>query len=244
MMNHDVLRIANEKGLWLIAASIVAVVVLQALLYVRLSFKVADELDYSKDKCKGAFKAGVISAIGPSIAVFIVMVGMMSVVGTPITWLRLSVIGAAPTELTAATVGAQAAGVQFGSPEYDIYALSVSFWTMAINGTGWLLITALFTHKLENIRLKIGGGNSVWLGILSIAAAVGCFGYLNANTLNGVIKSVVASAPSATGPAWALFGGMISMILISRVAKKVTWLQEYTLGIAMLIGMAVAVIFA
>ena len=57
-----------------------------------------------------AFRTGLITAIGPSIAVFIVMVGMMSVVGGPVTWLRLAVIGAAPTELTAATIGAEAVG--------------------------------------------------------------------------------------------------------------------------------------
>ncbi|MDD3768034.1 MAG: hypothetical protein PHO50_04365 [Aminobacterium colombiense] len=32
------------------------------------------------------------------------------------------------------------------------------------------------------------------------------------------------------------------MVLMLTLAKKLTWLREYTLGIAMLIGMAVAVI--
>ncbi len=67
------------------------------------------------------------SAVGPSIAVLIVMVGMISMVGAPISWLRLSVIGAAPTELTAATVGSQAYGVEFGSPDYDIMAMATSW---------------------------------------------------------------------------------------------------------------------
>lgn len=243
-MNPEVLQVANAKGLWAISISIIIVVLIQSIIYVRLSFKVAGEVDYPVTKCKEAFKVGMVSAIGPSIAVFIVMVGMMSVVGTPITWLRLSIIGAAPTELTAATVGAQAAGVEFGSPEYDLYALSTSFWTMAINGTGWLLVTALFTHKLEDIRLKVGGGNAKWLGVLSIAAAVGCFGYLNANTAIAAVRAFERQAPGALGPIYALITGMISMVIVSKVAQKQAWLREYTLGIAMLCGMFVAAVLS
>lgn len=241
-MNPEVLAIANAKGLWLISISIVVIVLIQSILYVRLSFKVAGEIDYPISNCKKALKVGMVSAIGPSIAVFIVMVGMMSVVGTPITWLRLSIIGAAPTELTAATVGAQAAGVEFGSPEYDLHALSLSFWTMAINGTGWLLVTVLFTHKLEDIREKIGGGNPRWIGILSVAAALGCFGFLNSNTIVGVIRNVQKAAPNAMGPFYATVGGMIAMILAGKAAQKYTWLREYTLGIAMLAGMFAAAV--
>ena len=243
-MSPEVLQVANAKGLWAIAILIVFIVLVQSVLFARLSFKVASKVNYPREKCVQAFRVGLISAIGPSIAVFIVMVGMMSVVGTPITWLRLSVIGAAPTELTAATLGAKAVGVEFGSPQYDLYALSSSFWVMAINGTGWLLVTALFTHRLESIRRKAGGGDSRWLAVLSGAAALGCFGYLNANTINGVINAVKNSAPMAMGPLYATLGGLIGMVVISKIAKKHLWLREYTLGIAMLVGMAVAACLA
>lgn len=243
-MNPEVLQIANSKILWLISFSIVFVVLIQAILFARLSYRVAGELSYPREKCTEALKTGIVSAVGPSIAIFIVMVGMMSVVGTPITWLRLSIIGAAPTELTAATVGAKAAGVEFGSPEYDLKALATSFWTMTINGTGWLLFTALFTHKLEDFRQKIGGGDSMWLGILSLAAALGAFGYLNMNLIVGALRSIAKSVPGAAGPIYALLGGMISMTVISKVADKTPWLREYALGIAMLVGMAVAAVLA
>lgn len=243
-MNPEVLAVANSKVLWVISFAIVFVVLIQSLLFTRLSFKVAGELNYPREKCNEALKAGLISAIGPSIAVFVVMVGMMSVVGTPITWLRLSIIGAAPTELTASTVGAQAVGVDFGSPEYDLYALSTSFWTMTINGTGWLLFTALFTHKLEDVRLKVGGGNPVWLGILSLAAAIGAFGYMNINMVVAAIRNVEKEIPAAAGPIYASIAGLVSMIIITKAAHKYLWLREYTLTVAMLVGMLVAVVLA
>lgn len=243
-MSVQVLEVANSWGLWVISISIVAVVLAQALLFLRLSYKVAGQLSYPIVKCNEALKVGLISAIGPSIAIFIVMVGMMSVVGTPITWLRLSIIGSASTELTAATVGAQAAGTTLGAPDYDLNALAVSFWTITINGTGWLLITALFTHKLEDIRRKVGGGDTRWLAVLSGAAASGCFGYLTANTTNGALKAIKELTPGAWGPIWAMLGGTVGMVAANKLAEKLPWLKEYTLGIAMLVGMFAAVAFA
>jgi hypothetical protein len=242
-MSSEVLQAANAVGLWIISLLIVFIVLIQSVLYAKLSFKVAGEINYPAAKCRDALKAGMITAIGPSIAVFIIMVGMMAVVGTPITWLRLSIIGAAPTELTAATVGAQAAGVEFGSPEYDMHALSVSFWTMAANGTGWLVLVALFTHKLEDIRQKMGGGNAKWLGYLSLAAALGCFGYLNINTVVGALRSMQTN-PAAVGGIYAAVIGMVAMGIVAKLADTRPWLKEYSLGIAMLAGMLLAAVLA
>lgn len=241
-MPDIVLQVANSWVLWLIAFLIVAVVLFQSIVYTILSFKVADKIGLSRERCKRGFRAGMVSAIGPSISVFVVMVGMMSVVGGPITWLRLSIIGAAPTELTAATVGATAYGVAFGSADYDLNALAASFWTMAINGTGWLLFVGLFASRLEVIREKLSGGDIKWLAVISGAAMLGAYGYLNTNNIMGAVKAMETN-PQAVGIIFAAFGGMISMPLLTLVANRYVWLKEYTLGIAMIIGMTAAVMF-
>ncbi len=243
-MPESVLAAANGWMVWAIAILIVGIALVQSLLYIRLAFRTADTIGFPRQKCLLGLRSGAISAIGPSIAVFIVMVGMMSVVGAPITWLRLSIIGAAPTELTAATVGAQAYGVEFGSPDYDLMALATSWWTMAINGVGWLLVAGLFTHKLEEVREKVGGGDPKWLAIISGGAMLGCFGFLNARNIMKGARQLMAAQQieGAGGPLFAAFGGMIAMMILLHIAKKWTWLREYTLGIAMLAGMALAVI--
>lgn len=243
-MPESVLQAANSPIVWGIAIAIVLIVLLQSLLYIRLSFRTADAIGFPREKCVLGLRSGAIAAIGPSIAVFIVMVGMMSVVGGPITWLRLSVIGAAPTELTAATVGADALGVKFGSPDYDLLALSTSWWTMTINGTGWLLVTMLFSHKLEDIREKMGGGDARWLAVISGSAMLGCFGFLNSRNVIAGIKGIAAATPGGGGPLYAALGGLLGMIVMLKIARKAPWLREYTLGIAMIIGMAAAVILA
>jgi hypothetical protein len=241
-MPPEVLSAANEWGVWIIAMSVIGAVLLQALLYMRLAFRSAGKIGFERGKCVQALRSGLVLAIGPSIGVFIVMVGMMAVVGAPMTWIRLSIIGSAPTEQAAATIGAAAYGVPFGGKEYTMMALACSWWAMAINGCGWLVFCAFFTDKLEKIRTRIGGGNGAWLAILSGAAMLGAFAFLNARGILKIVPQASGGGGLAVnyGALAAALGGGLSMILFVTIARKVAWLREYALGFAMLVGMAVA----
>ena len=73
-MAESVLKIANSFGLWIIAFCVVIFVLIQAILYTKLAFKSAEEIGFPREKCVQGFKSGMISAIGPAVAVFIVMV--------------------------------------------------------------------------------------------------------------------------------------------------------------------------
>ena len=97
-MTESVLKIANSFGLWIIAFCVVIFVLIQAILYTKLAFKTAEEMGFPKEKCVQGFKSGMISAIGPAVAVFIVMVGMVAVRWKPVTWMLLTMIGSAATK--------------------------------------------------------------------------------------------------------------------------------------------------
>jgi hypothetical protein len=230
---EELLRIANSTGVWIAAAPIVFIALLQVYLYHKQIFHAAEAVNVTRDQLRTAFNTGAVTAIGPVIAIFIIMVGLMSVIGAPMAWMRLAVVGAAPTELIAATLGADASRVRFGGEGYDLEVMAVSWWTMAINGVGWLLLVGLFAHKLEDLREKAGRGDVKWLGILSTAAMIGVFGYLNGHSL-------VARG----GPLVAAVTGGVAMVVLLRVAKRCPAIKEYTLGVAMLIGMFVAVFAA
>ena len=126
----------------------------------RMAKKTATEAKLDPEVAKKSFRIGLISAIGPAMGVFIVMVGLMAAIGGPMAWLRLSIIGAAPTELTAATYGAQASGVELGGEGYGLTAMAVSWFAMALNGAGWLIFTGLFTPSLERLRERMSGGDT------------------------------------------------------------------------------------
>lgn len=228
---NDVLKIANEFPLWIICAITVLITLVQSVLYLRLSKKTSEKLGITKERCSKAFKTGVIASIGPSVSVFIIMVGLMSVIGGPISWMRLSIIGAAQTELVAANFGAQAAGTELGSDSYDETALIVSYMTMALNGCGWLLMVAFFGHKIDIVRKKIGGTTPQSLALFVSAAMIALYGNLS-------VGSIIIDIPTAIS----VISAGLSMLLLIAISKKYVFLKEYNLGIAMLLGMIVATV--
>lgn len=230
---EQVQQISNAPILWLLCGVTVAVSVIQAVLYMKQCGRIAKEAQLDPALPKQAFRIGLISAVGPALGVFIVMIGLMASIGGPMAWLRLSIIGAAATELSAATIGANAMGVELGSEQYTLVCLAVSWFTMALNGAGWLLFTSVATPSLESLRNKVSGGDMKWLAVLSGACSLGIFGYLNAGE---VLKGI--------GNTLAVLVGAISMVVVTKtICKKYPKLMEYSLGIAMLIGMAAAVLY-
>lgn len=207
----------------------VLIVGVQAWLFSRRAYIAAPSVGLTSEQCTKAFKVGAMSAIGPSLAIFIVMIGMMAVIGAPVTWLRLSFIGAATTELTATTIGAKAMGVELNSAEYGLIAFAASTWTMTLNGCGWLVFCGLFTDKMSGLMKKLTGGNIAVMSEICGAAVLGTASYLAAD-------QGFRSSPHLA----AVITAIVTMCLLIRFAPK--WLREYNLGIAMLAGMAAAVI--
>ncbi|MGN0838988.1 MAG: DUF5058 family protein [Pyramidobacter sp.] len=228
----EVMKIGSQPIVWALCAVTVVVSLVQSVLFTRLAKKTARQAQISPQVTRTAFRVGLISAIGPAIGVFIVMVGLMTTIGAPMAWLRLSIIGAAPTELTAATLAAEAAGSGLGKDNFTVGVMAVTWFAMALNGCGWLLVSGLGAPYLEKIREKMGGGDAKWLAMIGGAASLGVFGYLCANDCRRGMGNILAVA-----------AGAISMvILVKFVVSKHPKFSEYSLGVAMLIGMACAVL--
>ena len=233
-MSEALTNIANSPLAWAAGSVLVIVAIVQSVLYTRISNRAAREIKMEKSVCRKAFRTGLITAIGPSIGVFIVMVGMIPVIGGPMSWQRLSVIGSAPLELSNAQIGAQVAGVTFGGPDYDAHAMVLSWVTLALGTQGWIWFVILFGSKLGKIREKVGGNDQAWLILFGTAALIGVFGKL---CMDKVVGGV--------GPAAAAFAGIILMALMNKfVIPKLPVLKEYAVGIVMLLAMVVASVIA
>lgn len=235
-MDNSYLHIANDPFLWVICIPLILVVALQAFLFTQRAMKAAPIVGLEKQQTRQAFRVGATSAIGPSLSVFVVMVAMMGVIGGPITWWRLSMIGAANTELTASQLGAQAMGVEFGSAAYGVTEFANSVWAMALNGCGWLVFCGLFTDKLEGIQEKVAGGDAELMQKICGAAVLGTASFLvalNAQTPDGGIApdKLTASIIAA-----------FAMIVLSFIGNRYPKLKEYSLGLSMILGMLVGVL--
>lgn len=229
-MNPEILKIANQPIFWILGAIPVCIAVIQSILYTKLSMKNAEHVGLDQSTCKKAFKSGLITSIGPSIGVFIVLVGLMSVIGGPMSWLRLSIIGSAPLEIMHAEIGAKVMGVKFGSAEYGIDAMVLSWTTLALGTQGWIWFVMAFAPKLEKIRAKVGNKDPKWLGVLSAAAMIAVFGNLSTGRMLQGTDIMVA----------VISGAAIMIFLGKVVTVKYPKLAEYAVGIAMLGAMICA----
>lgn len=117
---EQVQQVSNSPILWLLCGVTVVISAIQTVLYMRQCSKTTRAAGLDPKIPKEAFRVGLISAIGPALGVFIVMVGLMASIGGPMAWLRLSIIGAAATELSAANIGAEACGVTLGTEQYTL----------------------------------------------------------------------------------------------------------------------------
>lgn len=228
----DYLTVANDPMLWLMCAPVVVLVLIQAALFGKKAWDAAEIAGVTRKQCKQALRVGAISGIGPSMAVFVVLMGMMAIVGAPITWQRLDIIGAAPTELTATNMGAIAWGAEVGSQEYGVMGFATSVWAMALNGCGWLIFCGLFTHRLDWVMEKVTGGNMALMTVVCGAAVLGTSSYL-------AVSQAVKSNPYLVA---VVVGAIVMGVLQKVIAPRFPIFREWNLGIAMLCGMAAATI--
>jgi len=227
------LQVMNSWPFWVVGGLLVVWVLIQAVLYVRLAYKEADRIGFEKKKLKTAMGNGAFAAIGPSMASIAVLIALMAVLGGPVAWHRDAVIGAPQTDLAAATIGAETImgeGAGLGGDNFTLEAAAMAMLIMALNGAGWLIIIIIFTPHLEKLRIKMSGGDAVWLGLLSTGATLGVFGNFTAIRL-------VMGGDHMTG---AVVAFAIQFVLDKWGAKKFEWLKAYALGFSLAGGLFAA----
>lgn len=231
------LNVANSWMLWLATMPVAGMVIIQAVIFSKRAKKAAPLVGLTEQEARKAFRVGMTSAIGPAMGVFAVMLGLMGVIGGPLAWMRLSIIGAAPTELAAAQMAAKAQGLELTSPNYGLINFANATWVMALNGSAWLFVSGAFSDKLDLLTQKVAKGDPKKLGILMIAAMCGAFSYLFASQLVNVVKPEMMPYVVAT------IVGAIAMIVFESLGDKYPKLKEWSLGLAMFIAMACAEIY-
>jgi len=224
----DYLEIANSGLMWLACLPGVALIIFQAIIFMRLAYRNGQQMGMDKAMLNVGMKAGLISAIGPSFAILIGMMALIINMGGPFSWMRLSYIGSIMYELLAADMGAQAVGTALGAADFGELAFASAVWTQTLGAIGWLVIVAAAAHKLEYVRLKLAGGKMGFLPILSVAAMLGAFAYQASSRLL-----------QGGGATIAVIVGMAAMMILVKLAHryKQGWLLQWSLGFSMLIGM-------
>ena len=227
------LNVANSWVLWLSAFPLLITVLFQAIIFSKKAKDAAKIVGLSDADVRKSFRIGMTSSIGPVLGVFIVMLGLMSVIGGPLAWMRLSIIGAA-------SMAAQAQGIDLSSPDYGLINFANATWVMALNGSAWLFVTGLFSDKMNILSNKISRGDPAKLAILMVTAMSGAFGFLCSNEITKALRSVKGKNYPAVAAA---VSAALLMVVFEKLGNKYPKLKEYSLGIVMILAMVIAMVF-
>lgn len=229
MLNKEYMQVANSPMMWAMVIPTLVMVCIQAYVFMKDAIKAGPMVGLTKSDLTTAIRAGAICSIGPGLSMFTVMVAMMSILGGPFSWLRLSIIGTITTEMLGANAAADAMGVALGGPDYGIVAFACSVWVITLNTWGFFAVNLLFAHKMEKLRVSLGKRDMNMVNYVGTSVMIGCIAMFTAGQMVGGSGKLYSAIISA-----------IVMCLLLQVSKKFRRLKEYNLGIAMLVGIFVA----
>lgn len=232
----DYLEIANSSYFYLWGGIILLVILVQSILFIRLAWKEGKRIGLTNKRMLQGLRAGMVSAIIPSIPIVIALVAMAGALGIPFPWIRLSVIGSAPYELLAAGIGAKSMGVaELGGKGYTQFVFANSVWVMTIGAMWSGLMVFFFNKMLKKTYKKIEKKDPNWMKIITSAAF---FGVICLFLAEPIVKGGL--------PLVTMISGALLMVICAVLIKKfeIKWLKEFAVPISMVGAMASAVIFS
>ena len=227
----DILAIANLPILWIFAVGVFAAIILQTVVYVRAARIAAPAAGISSAELKTSFRAGAVAAIGPSLAVVLVSVALLSLFGTPAVLVRVGLVGSAATETASASIAATTMGASLGDASYTQSVFAVAFMAMSLSGAMWMIATLVLTPLLRRGDSRLRSVNPALMAIIPAAALLGAFASLGIGELGKTpvhILTVLASA------------AVMGICLVVAHRFNLAWLREWGLGFSIVIGLIVA----
>lgn len=225
----------NLPVLWIFVVAAFGTVIAQAVIFLRISRGVAVEEGLTRKELRTSVRTGAISAIGPSLAIALVAIGLISVFGAPAALLRVGLVGSLPYELAAAAVGAESYGVTLGGEGYDATAFATVFFTMAFGAGVWMLMVIFFTKSMGTMSAKLSRKSPLTMQIVPGAAMLAAFAYLCLNQVSGGSTHVIV-----------MIGAALVMVCLLVLATRLDkpWIREWALGLSMTAGVTIAALVA
>lgn len=236
----DFLTKANSGVMYLIVGVVIALVALMSVVFLVKAWREGVRVGMDRAKMRKAITASAAFTLVPSIGILLGVIALAGSLGTPIPWLRLSVIGALHYETMAADVAAKAAGLTSLAADQMTGSVFVSIITVMTIGIIWGALFCVFGLKKYQTKVlgKVSGSGNRWGAILFNAMFIGLvcafIGAGFAGVRSGSFMSLIVIAVSA-----------VFMALFTFLVEKCgwRWLESFSLSLAMLIGMGSAVLF-
>lgn len=199
-------------------------------------------------------RSSALFTIVPSGAILVALVTMVGKLGTPLSWIRLSVMGAVQYELLAAESAGRAVGFEnFAVANLNPTAFVSIVVVMTICILGGAIFNLFFLKKYMGKLSGFSQKDHRWGRILVSSMFIGMIVKFMCDTLLDMRESFLDPAAylNKNGfygyvPILVLLVSLISMFICDLLSKKayIKWLDGFALPISMILGMAAAVLIA
>lgn len=227
----------NHPILYVFAMLAIAMVAIQSIVFLIKAIKRAKELNVTNDKLKKITRSTIIFTIAPAVAVGIGLFTLIPLLGIPLPWLRLSVVGALTYELPAAEAAAKAMNIEV-STGLTAQQFTTIAWTMTLGIITGLFLIPTFCKKevtgLSNANMK----DKKWSDHFSNALFYGLIATFVGQGLSGV---TVNAAGRVKGLVLLISALIMCLCGFLRGKFKWNWINDYALPICMILSMAAAI---
>jgi hypothetical protein len=235
---------ANSGVMYLIAGVVIAFVVLMSVVFMVKAYREGLRTGIDRAKMRKAMVASATFTAVPSISILLGVIALAGKLGLPISWLRLSVIGAIQYEGVAAKMASERMGVPFepAAMTDGVFIGIIAVMTIGIIWGALFCILGLKKYQ-SKFLVKVGKKDNHWGQLMFTAMFTGmvcafigvAFADLRGHgTQEPTALSLIVLIISA-----ACMG--LCTLLINKYKQK--WLENFSLAFSMLIGMASAILF-
>ncbi len=231
----------NHPILFVLVAIIILAVVAQSVFFLMRALRRAKEIGMDMQKVKKIIRSSAIFTIAPAVAILVGVVTLSKTLGTPLPWLRLSVIGSLSYEAIAANNTLEAMGLKMGAILNASQYVTIAF-VMTISILVGIWLAPLIGRRLQNGMASLEKRDKKWgetitnaMFIGMISAFVGfvfCdFSFVFQGDFSGLI------------PVFVMLVSAVVMTVAGLLATKlkIRWLTEYALPMSLICGMAAAI---
>ena len=234
--------------MYLICGGVILFVAIVCVIFMVRAYRAGVALGMDKTKMKRVITSSATFTILPSVGILLGVIALSGSLGTPLPWLRLSVIGALHYETQVAQGAAEAVGLsglnisEMTVEAFTTIALLMSFciiWGMLFS----LLFNKRYLKRLGTSKSGNAGGGfgdkamtAMFIGLVSayLGSYIGNFvSGEGVFTFQGDWLPIVVAVAA---------GAAMALCIWLAEKKKAAWLESFSIAGSMLVGMAVAVL--
>lgn len=218
--------------LYILVAASILIIALICVYFWRVCVKKAKGMGISPDVIQKIVKSSGLFAIVPSIAVAVGLVALVTVIGRPYAWFRLTVIGSVTYETMAANMALAAMKLDLTTATAEAFGMIM--WLMCIPISCCVLADIIVVKPIHMGSMRVGGGDKHWGPLAQSTFMTAMMVVFIVPMLFGGLVGALTFATSA-----------VIALLVSTIAAKTgaRWLNDFTLAFSLIGAMAMSVVY-